>query len=88
MSRSLRYIAIAMLPPRLAFGGNSGSPTPPPPPPPLAPPPSLQSPQGAQASDDARRRAQAAFGAGGTIMTTPQGATAPAQLDRKQLLGG
>lgn len=74
--------------PTLAFGGGGGSPTPPAPPPPLKPPPILQSPQGQGASDEAKRRAQAAFGLGATIMTGPQGLQAPAQVAKKALLGG
>ena len=74
--------------PSFAFGGGSASATPPAPPAPLPPPPTLQSPQGQASADEAKRRAQAAFGLKSTIMTSSQGVTAPATLDRKQLLGG
>lgn len=47
----------------------------------------LNSPQGATAATDARKRAAAAAGYGATIMTGPQGA-APATTDLKQLTGG
>lgn len=71
------------------LGFHSGSPTPstPPPPEPLKPPPIMQSPQGQAASDEAARRAKAAFGLGSTIMTGPQGLTAPATVAKKVLTG-
>lgn len=75
-------------PPALAFGGGSATPpsassvTLPP------PPPMLQQPQGAQASADAQKRAEASKGFGSTIMTSPLGDTSTPSRAAAQLLGG
>jgi hypothetical protein len=47
----------------------------------------LQSPQGAQAADDVKKRAMAAQGYGSTIVTGPQGLTSPATTSAKTLTG-
>lgn len=74
--------------PRLAFGGGGGAtPQAPATPTPLVPPPLLQSPQGATATEDVRKRAAASFGGLGTIATSPSGVLIPPNLAQKQLLG-
>lgn len=83
----VRSLIAWFTPPRFAIH-LGGSPSVPPVPAPLPPPPVLQSPQGQQAADDAKRRAQAAYGLGATVMTGPQGLTAPATTQSKTLLGG
>ena len=77
-----------LAPPRLAFGGGGGAPSPSSIPPPPPPPPQLQSPQGADAAADARRRAQASSGFGSTILTGPMGLQDQATTAKKSLLGG
>jgi hypothetical protein len=56
----------------------------PPPPPPIASP---ADPVVSQAATDAMNRAKAAAGYGSTILTSPQGVTAPASTAFKTLLG-
>lgn len=72
----------------MAFGRGGGSASPPSIPDPPPPPPMLNSPQGAQAADDMRRRAANSYGALGTVTTSPQGLTAPANTAHTTLLGG
>lgn len=80
----VRSLLSLLTPPRLAFGGSASPPPVQPVPP---PPPMQQQPQGAQASDDAQKRAQAAQGFGSTILTGPMGDTGQPNLARKSLLG-
>ena len=61
--------------------------TAPAPPPPVAPPPTPVDPSVVKAGADARRRALAGMGDGGTILTGPQGLTTMAQTTNKPLLG-
>ena len=70
------------------FSPTPSIPAPPPPPPPVPPPPTPVDPAVAKAGADARTRAIAAGGIGGTIVTGPQGLTAPASTAQKTLLGG
>lgn len=57
-------------------------------PPPLpVPPPVLQQPDGTAASNSVQQRAKAAFGAGATTFTGPQGLTDSANTAGKTLLG-
>lgn len=92
----LRWLLAALSPPSLAFGGGGGSPPPPPPAEVSTPgrslvPPMLQSPQGASAAEAVRKRAANSRGYGGTIVTGPQGLTAPATTQQntlKSVLGG
>lgn len=72
---------------KLFGGGNSSTPTVPAVPAPPPPPPMLNSPQGAQAATDARKRAAAANGYGSTLITGPQGLVTPATTGAKELTG-
>jgi hypothetical protein len=87
----LRLVVKLLEPPSLGFGGG-GSPAPPPPPTAAQSraliPPMLQSPQGADAVAAVRRKAASGRGYGGTIVTGPQGLTAPATTQQNTLLGG
>lgn len=60
-------------------------PLPAPPPPPPTPTPA--DPAVSQAASDAMNRAKAAAGYASTILTSPQGVTAPASTASKTLLG-
>lgn len=71
----------------MSFGGGGGS-KPPDIPAPPPPPPMLNSPQGAQAADDVKKRAAQAYGDLGTVKTGPQGLTTPANTAHTTLLGG
>jgi hypothetical protein len=71
------------------FGGGGGASAAPPPMPDVpAPPPALQSPQGAEAADAAKRRAAQAFGTTAAIRTSGKGLQTPATTAQKTLLGG
>lgn len=70
------------------FSSPASISAPPPPPPPVPPPPTPVDPAIAKAGADARSRAIAAGGIGGTVVTGPQGLTAPASTAQKTLLGG
>lgn len=83
----VRFLIALFAPPRLAFGGGGSTPPPPsqistPPPPPM-----LQHPQGEAMASEARRRASAANGFGGTIITGPLGDLSTPNLGKKSLLG-
>ncbi len=70
------------------FSPQINAPPPPPPPPPAASPPIFASAGVQNAGEGARKRMQAAAGAGfeGSLFTGPQGAAAP-QTTKQQLLG-
>lgn len=71
------------------FGKPDQPPPPPPPPPPPAPPPTPNNPYAKKAGVDAAASATAASarGMGGTILTSPQGLSSPANTGTKTLTG-
>lgn len=60
----------------------------PPPPPPPPTPPTLVDASVRQARDDEKRRAKAAYGRSGTVVTGGQGASGQANVGAPTLLGG
>lgn len=86
----MRMLLALLTPTTLSFGGGGS----PPPPAPISAeeqkklvPPMLQSPQGAEAADELRKRAAGGKGYGGTIVTGPMGLTEPPNTTQKQLTG-
>jgi hypothetical protein len=68
--------------------GSSPSPPAPPPPPPAPPELPRETDEAVKrAREDERRRARAAVGRSGTILTGGTGLTAPATTEKKTLLG-
>jgi len=71
----------------MCMGSAPSLPPAPPPPPDIPPVPELPDHGATAVSTDPRMKAAAAYGAGGTIVTGPQGLTTPALTTAKTLLG-